>query len=297
MDHRDVLQQLSPDARAALQTRSTAAGLWHLAGHLGALGATGIWIAQALPGWPLALVLHGILLVFLFTLQHECTHGTPFAAPWLTRLAGHGAGLVIVQPFTWFRYFHLAHHKHTNDPAHDPELLSGAKPEGWRAWLWHVSGLPTWAAAARLVLQNAIAPQPAPYLPKAVLPRLRTEARVMLMAYAAAGLTFIWTPALFWLWLLPMMLGQPALRLYLLAEHGRCPPVANMLENTRTTFTNRIVRFVAWNMPYHAEHHSAPNVPFHKLPDLHRHMAPHLRSTSPGYTDFTKTYVSGFTRG
>lgn len=42
-----------------------------------------------------------------------------------------------------------------------------------------------------------------------------------------------------------------------------------MFLNTRTTLTTRVVRFLAWNMPYHAEHHAMPSVPFHKLPVLH----------------------------
>lgn len=296
MDHRALLAQMPPDRRAALQERSDAAGLWHLAGHLGAIALTGTWIALAAPLWPLVLPLHGILLVFLFTLQHECTHGTPFRTGWLNRFVGHAAGLVLIQPFVWFRYFHLAHHKHTNDPQRDPELLAGAKPETWRAWIWHVSGLPLWAASVRLVLRTALAPEAAPYLPASALPRIRAEARLMLLAYAALALTLIWSPALLWLWLVPLGLGQPFLRLYLLAEHGRCPPVANMLENTRTTLTSRAVRWLAWNMPYHAEHHAAPNVPFHQLPALHGQMAPHLKSVSPGYRAFTKDYVSDFTR-
>ncbi|WP_246694633.1 fatty acid desaturase, partial [Mesorhizobium sp. M2D.F.Ca.ET.147.01.1.1] len=68
----------------------------------------------------------------------------------------------------------------------------------------------------------------------------------------------------------PALLGQPFLRLYLMAEHGRCPLVANMLENTRTTLTNWFVHKLAWNMPYHAEHHAYPGVPFHQLPEFHR---------------------------
>ncbi len=59
-----------------------------------------------------------------------------------------------------------------------------------------------------------------------------------------------------------------------------------MLENSRTTTTNAIVRWLAWNMPYHAEHHAYPMVPFHKLPDLHRLAAPHLKETEPGYASF-----------
>ncbi|MGR3468946.1 MAG: fatty acid desaturase, partial [Shimia sp.] len=74
------------------------------------------------------------------------------------------------------------------------------------------------------------------------------------------------------------------------------PPVANMLENSRTTFTNRVVRFLAWNMPYHAEHHAYPQVPFHQLPALHAHTARHLKSTSDGYAAFTADYAAGLER-
>jgi fatty acid desaturase len=84
------------------------------------------------------------------------------------------------------------------------------------------------------------------------------------------------------------------LRLYLLAEHGRCLEVEDMFLNTRTTLTTRVVRFLAWNMPYHAEHHAMPSVPFHKLPVLHDMTAAHLGQVSDGYSGFSKSYVASF---
>ena len=100
------------------------------------------------------------------------------------------------------------------------------------------------------------------------------------------------SPLLFWVWLLPVVLGQPALRLYLLAEHGDCPRVANMFEYTRTTITTRMMRFLAWNMPYHVEHHVYPAVPFHQLPALHKVMQAELRVTAAGYARFTQDYLA-----
>ena len=84
-------------------------------------------------------------------------------------------------------------------------------------------------------------------------------------------------------WVLPAVLGQPWLRLYLMAEHTGCPLIPDMLANSRTTLTNPVVRFFAWNMPYHAEHHSFPAVPFHALPALHADLAPALKTTARGY--------------
>jgi fatty acid desaturase len=65
-----------------------------------------------------------------------------------------------------------------------------------------------------------------------------------------------------------------------------------MFENTRTTFTSELMRFLAWNMPFHTEHHVYPQVPFHRLPDLHHHIRAELRVTSDGYAAFTRDYLA-----
>lgn len=291
MDHREWLAALPPEVRADLATRSDSAGLRHLALHLGLILACGVAIAAGVPGWGLLVPVQGVLIVFLFTLEHEATHQTPFAKLWLNEAAGHLSGFLLLLPFLWFRYFHLAHHRWTNIDGQDPEL-EGAKPETRAAWVWHVSGIPYWLAEGRLVLGLAMGRVRAPYLPAAALPRMAHEARLMLAGYALVAATFLWTDVLLWVWLIPVLLGQPMLRLYLLAEHGDCPRVADMFLNTRTTFTNRIVRFLAWNMPYHVEHHVAPTVPFHRLPDLHARMRAHLAVTADGYAAFTRDYLA-----
>ncbi len=291
MDHKAFIAALPPERLATLNTLNNAPGLRHLAGHVGLIVLFGVWIAQGWWLWPLVMIVQGICICFLFTLQHEATHKTPFATPWLNEWVGRVTGLLILQPFEWFRYFHLAHHRHTNIPDKDPELISGAKPETWRAYVFHVSGLPYWWAMAGQVLRNATGGDLGDYIPARARPRVISEARWMLAIYALVVLSLLASPLLVWVWLLPCLLGQPFLRLYLLAEHGRCAFVADMLENTRTTYTNRIVRFLAWNMPYHIEHHTLPQVPFHKLPTLHNHMQEHLKVTSDGYRAFTADYI------
>ncbi|WP_121063845.1 fatty acid desaturase [Chachezhania antarctica] len=291
MDHTAFLSDLPADTKAALSARSNRAGLRHLAVYMGALALTTALIAAKVPFWPLCLLLQGVLLVFLFTLSHECTHQTPFRSPWISDLVGHAIAPLLCLPFTWFRYFHLAHHRFTNDPERDPELAGGGRPETLGHWLLYLSGWLYWRSAAVTLSQNAFGTLDAPYLPPRRHTAIRREARILLAVYVGAALSLVFSPLLFWIWLLPVVIGQPVLRLYLLAEHGLCPPVADMFENTRTTFTGRIVRFLAWNMPYHAEHHAYPSVPFHKLPTLHDLAQPHLKSTSPGYAAFTRSYL------
>ena len=290
MTHADVLRSLDAPTRAALTARHPVRGLAHLGGHLGALALCSAVILSGVPGWWLALVPQGVLLVFLFTLQHECTHRTPFASDRLCDLAGHAIGALILNPFLWFRAFHLAHHRHTNQPG-DPEL-DHPKPATRLAWAWHVSGLPLWWGSLALLIRLARGREAPSFLGARQLPRAQAEARVILALVALALASLAVSDAVLWLWIVPALLGQPFLRVYLLAEHGDCPQVADMLQNTRTTLTTRALRALAWNMPFHIEHHTCPTVPFHNLPALHDRMRAHLGMTAPGYGAFTRDYLA-----
>jgi fatty acid desaturase len=291
--HKDVVANLSAEDRERLLARSNRAGLIHLAGHLALLALTGTWIILALPFWQLGLIAHGIVLIFLFTLLHETTHETPFAASRLNATVGALCGFILFLPYRWFTYFHLAHHRFTQDPERDPELCEG-KPQTWRQYLGYLSGLPIWRSQARQLIRNAMDTANDPFVPARRRGEVKAEARIHLALYAgllAAGLTFR-LDALVWLWLIPALIGQPFLRAYLLAEHTGCPLIANMLENTRTTYTGSLIRFIAWNMPYHTEHHTYPMVPFHNLPVLNRLMEQHLKVTENGYLSFHKKLLA-----
>lgn len=292
MDHKSYLSTLDSATRVQLCARDNAHGLRRLAVHGGLILVLGALIALRVSFWAVLMLPQGVLIAFLFTLQHEATHRTPFASDTLNAAAGHLVGLLIFQPFLWFRYFHMAHHRHTNDPAHDPELAT-AKPESWGALLWYLAGPGYWWAKARVLGANAAGLNRAAYVPASARGRVQREAMLLIAVYGVllAG-TLLIVPVLIWVWLVPLAFGFPALRLYLLAEHGRCPRVADMFVNTRTTLTGRLVRFLAWNMPYHAEHHIYPAVPFHQLPALHELTQPHLQVTAPGYTAFTKEYAA-----
>ena len=290
MDHHEFVSALPPDLRERVTARSDGPGLRHLAGHLGLILAVGALIAAGVPGWWALLPVQGVLVVFLFPLEHEATHRTPFASARLNDWVGRAAGFLLLLPFEWFRYFHLAHHRWTNIAGKDPEL-AGEKPGRLGAWVRHVSGLPYWASQARLLVALVLGRAEGDYLPESAKGRIVAEARGMAVGYLVAAVTLLWSPVLLWVWVLPVLLGQPFLRLYLLAEHGDCPRVANMFLNTRTTFTNRVVRFLAWNMPYHVEHHVWPAVPFHRLPEVHVLMRAELRVTADGYAAFTKAYL------
>ena len=43
------------------------------------------------------------------------------------------------------------------------------------------------------------------------------------------------------------------------------------------------IRLLMWNMPYHAEHHLFPSIPFYRLPALHVKLREQLAHVAPGY--------------
>jgi fatty acid desaturase len=294
MDHRTIIASLTPEQRDRLTEKSDRAGLAQLAVHWGLIVLLGIAIAVRVPFWWLLLLPQGIFIVFLFTLLHEAVHLTPFRSAWLNALAARVSGFLILLPSDWFRYFHFAHHRYTQDPENDPELAT-PKPETLSQYIVHVSGIPVWWSAIKGLFINAADRNRAPYIPPKGYSKVKTEARIMLALYLLLALVSVYFESvlLFWTWVLPALIGEPFLRLYLLAEHGRCPFVANMLENTRTTKTTWLVRKLAWNMPYHAEHHSYPGVPFHRLPEFHAIVESHLKEVEDGYVRFNAKYVEG----
>jgi fatty acid desaturase len=84
---------------------------------------------------------------------------------------------------------------------------------------------------------------------------------------------------------------MPLLRAYLITEHTGCSHDNNGLTNTRTTLASLPIRLLMWNMPFHAEHHLFPSIPFHQLPALHQKIGDRLAHVAPGYVATNRTIV------
>ncbi|QIG47507.1 fatty acid desaturase [Nordella sp. HKS 07] len=294
VDHRALLAGLTAEQRCELTGLSDGKGLLQLALHLALIFVLALPIAFRVSYWPLFLLPLGIALIFLFTALHESVHGTAFKSAWLNQAVAHVAGFIVLVPATWFRYFHFAHHRHTHDDKLDPELMA-PKPETIWQYVKYLSGVPVWISLAKSLCVNALGRGREDFVPEKAKSQVVREARVTLSLYGLCLATSLyWRDAtLLWLWIVPVLLGQPFLRAFLLAEHARCPHVANMLANTRTTYTTRFMRFLAWNMPYHAEHHAYPIVPFHQLPAFHEIAEAHLKETERGYARFNRNFAAG----
>jgi fatty acid desaturase len=154
------------------------------------------------------------------------------------------------------------------------------------AYFWHISGIPNWTKRLTITLRHAITGRVRePFVAEGKRKAIVREARILWAVYAAllaASLIFESGAALIY-WIVPAMLGQPFLRMYLLAEHTGCATNDDPYANTRTTYTNGFVRALTWQMPFHVEHHAFPAVPFHALRQVNELVRSRIDVSSPGY--------------
>ncbi len=255
-----------------MSQRSNARGAIQLISHCVVLGMTGVAVVR---WWSTALVVpavlaHGFVLIFLFCAEHETVHRTAFRSKRVNDVVAAVVGLVLVLPSRWFRLFHAAHHRYTQDAGLDPEL-DGWKPPSRSGIVLQQSGVLYWKAMLVVLWQLVRGRADAPWLPKGHSARVVREARLMASVYGVVFVASVATRSLLalQLWIIPVVIGQPFLRWYLLAEHTGLPTGQGIGPGTRTTLTNPVMRFFAWNMPFHTEHHLQPQVPFHGLAAAH----------------------------
>lgn len=239
--------------------------------HLAALALTGtlLWLWRG-SWWALPVfALHGVLLNFLYAGQHELSHWTVFRTGWLNEWVGRVFGFILFYPRTFDQVQHMAHHRFTQDWTRDGELARERYTLG--SYLLWMSGLSYWYTRWRRILRFSCGMITEPYLPAKRHAELSREARWHLAGYAliagASVVTRSW--AAVFLWLAPMLAMKGVHQLQNTIEHLGLPHEDNVLANTRSTRTNAIMRWLAWQMQYHTAHHAFPGVPFHRLRELH----------------------------
>ncbi len=272
----------------AFMQRANGPAFWRLAVWVVVLVATGslIWLSMGTLWMIPAMFLHGIVLVHHFSLQHECCHYTVFRTRWLNDVVGGVCGVIINVPHQFFRYEHCDHHTYTQLTGKDPEQI--ALPQTLGGYLTYISAIPYLTNQLRDLGRHAfghISDAERVFLPKDVERTIILEARLMLGFYlgvVALCLATGWTGPL-WYWLVPFVMAEPVMRAIRMTEHVGRPPIDDMHENTRTNLVSMPLRFLCWNMNYHAEHHYASSVPFHALPRLHEKLKGYIHVEPRGY--------------
>jgi fatty acid desaturase len=231
--------------------------------------------------------------------MHETAHKTAFRSRALNLAVGHLSAFMIAHRYEYYCLFHWDHHRHTQDPDKDPELIVGLKPSSDTQLAIAYTGLVQVAGREWLLLRHALTGKVSlPWIPENKGDIIVREARLYLAGYALLLVISIalHTAILLWVWIIPLLIGQLILRPYLYAEHTGCERTRSAFENTRTTYTGMVMKWFAWNMPYHAEHHAYPSIPFHALPKLHGIVADEIVFQGQSYRAVTRETWSWFRR-
>ncbi|MDX2256587.1 MAG: fatty acid desaturase family protein [Pseudanabaenaceae cyanobacterium bins.39] len=298
-------QLLSPQELSILNTKSNLKGSLQLLGHLAVMAVSGyLWGSNmgdlrdrwwiALP----ALVLYGFSFAIMFAPLHESSHRTVFTNNRANDILCWFAGLLSFYNSNFYRLYHKWHHRYTQIIDQDPEL-SDRKPSNIKEYIIEISGLTWWIGKFRRHFLTAIGNfDNCPFIPENAYTEVMRSTRLQLSVYAIAIAISIYfqQPWFITYWLLPLAVGQPILRFLLLAEHTDRPNTDNMLANTRTTLTLAPLRFLIWNISYHAEHHLYASIPFHQLGAAHTILGSHFECVEKGYFQVHRQIIANFSK-
>ena len=285
----------SPELKI-LNARSDRKGLVQLARHFLVMAGSGYLWAIA-EHWLVkipALIIYGFSLASMFAPLHESSHRTAFSNNRLNDTVAWVAGLLSFYNSDFYRRYHKWHHRYAQEEGKDPEL-DDPKPSNFWEYLVELSGFNWWIGKFKSHYRVATGKlDDYFYIAEDARDEVVRSTRLQLAVYAGAiAISLIFRqPWFITLWLLPLAVGQPILRYILLAEHTGCTNDDNPLTNTRTTRT--WLPLAVWNIPFHAEHHLYPSIPFHALPQAHQQLKEHFAVVENGYAKVHRDIVASF---
>lgn len=238
-----------------------------MASHLALIGGLGYLHYLAMGSWwvlasGFAL---GVVINFLYAAQHELSHWTVFRTRYLNELFGRLVGFAMIFPRDYDLAMHQAHHRWTSNWERDGELTR--EPYTLQSYSLYFIGITYWMNRVTGLVRRARGIIIEPYIGAAVEAKIIRESRLHIAGYAVIALVSLalesWAAVTFWL--LPMVLTKWVHQLQNTIEHLGLSHESDILNNTRSTRTNAVMRWLCWQMPYHTAHHSYPSVPFWQL--------------------------------
>lgn len=206
-------------------------------------------------GFGLAAMTLGAYLAF--TPLHDATHKAVAAKhPRLNDAIGRLAVVPLFGPYLAFKFVHLEHHAHTNDPAKDPDHYSARGPKVLLPLRWMTQDLNYYAVYLRVG-------RPPAEVADVVISLTLLLGAVALLIATGHGLV-----ALAWLVSSRLALGLLAFAFDYLPH--RPHTVLQRDDRFRAT-TMRLGlpwQVLLVNQSHHLVHHLTPQVPFYKYPDV-----------------------------
>lgn len=251
----------------------------------------GTWLAAGAVlwhHWPLgALALMSLAIALQSSLMHEASHGHPTRSGTVNELLV-GLPIGLAYPYRRFKTLHLRHHadERLTDPFDDPESYYRAlwKHEQLPAWLKLLLKLnntmvgrfligPAIANVGFFITDGKMLAAGEPAVRRAWLHHLAGLAVVVPLVLFAFEMPF-------WLYLVPVYLGQSMIAIRTFAEHQW-----SERPDGRTIIVERSpLAFLFLNNNLHLVHHKMPTVAWYRLPALFRERRAEWLAMNDGYS-------------
>ena len=261
---------IEPSELRRLNEKSNFMGFFQLFSHLIAILLISVLHYKLIYSWwslasGFAL---GVLINFLYAGQHELSHGTVFKTFKLNEFFGRIIGFFMLFPRDFDQIMHFAHHKWTQDWEKDGELVREPFTiKTYLLWFW---GVTYWRNRIVGILRRARGVVIEPYIKPSEYKKVILESRLHVFGYLIIFILSLyfnsWVALTFWI--LPMLITKPIHQMQNTIEHLGLTHKKDILQNTRSTRTNFLMKWLCWQMPYHTAHHTFPSVPFWKLKEL-----------------------------
>ena len=186
----------------------------------------------------------GVLINFLYAAQHELSHATVFSTRKVNEIFGRLIGFFMIFPRDYDQIMHFAHHTYTQNWEKDGELVR--EPYTLRTYLLWMSGITYWINRFFGVIRRAKGIIIEPYIRAEEEAKVIYESRVHLALYIlitfGSVVTQSWAVLSFWI--IPMLATKPIHQLQNTIEHLGLSHKDDILENTRSTKTNALMRWL-----------------------------------------------------
>mgnify|MGYP001432395665 CR=1 FL=1 len=205
--------------------------------------------------FPVAAALVFVAAFAAFTPMHDASHRSVGRNVWLNEIVGRVSAMVLLAPYVAFRYVHLEHHRHTNDPERDPDFYAGRGPRWSLPLRWLTQDLHYyWIIVTR-------------WRQRPAAERLEVVVNVLTIAVVVAGLLASGHGlTLLLVWLVPVRLAIAALALtfdYLPHVPYQVRASEDRFAATRILLAPGLTAMFLFQN-YHLVHHLFPGVPFYR---------------------------------
>lgn len=228
-------------------------------------------IMEVLPLW-LILIIACLNACLAYLPSHEAQHGNIIKRNskhfWINELIGYISVVPLLSGYRILQETHMLHHKYTNHPEKDPDIMF--KSKNFLHALW-VNGVLTRQAKNSYDLSNK-------FYEKNISKRAISEHLYFYWFHWVVLISLAWTGyglVALCIWWIPRMVGTAYLQITLgwlphrpMEKQGRYKDTRGWKATTGTILTQ--------GMEYHIIHHLYPSIPLHKTPAAFREMRPIL---------------------